>query len=110
VVQSITPKQAHELITKGEVDVVDVRDAGEWAGGHLPSARHVPLERLRSNPKASIDHDGVLFVCAAGMRSETAARLAASQGFTRVLILPCGSRGWVKEGLPLVVDELKVAV
>jgi rhodanese-related sulfurtransferase len=43
-------------------------------------------------------------VCAAGVRSETAARLAASLGLTNLYNLVGGTRSWANAGLPLVVD------
>ena len=38
-----------------------------------PGARLVPLQRLRANPKDELPRDGIIFVCAAGVRSEAAA-------------------------------------
>jgi rhodanese-related sulfurtransferase len=109
VIQNLTPQQAHELLSRGDVEVVDVRDPSEWSGGHLPGARLVPLAQLRSNPKAALPRDRVLFVCAAGMRSQTAARVAASLGLTTIYNLSSGTRGWVNAGFPLV-EDLSVAV
>jgi rhodanese-related sulfurtransferase len=109
MVRSLTPQQAHDLISRGEAEVIDVRDPSEWSEGHLPNARLVPLEELRANPGAVLRGDGVVFVCAAGIRSQTAARIAASHGLTRVYNLTGGTRGWVKAGLELV-DALSVAV
>ncbi len=109
MIQSLTPQQAHDLVSRGEVEVIDVRDPGEWSGGHLPGARLVPLAQLRANPKAILGRDGVLFVCAAGVRSQTAARIAAGQGLTKVYSLSSGTRGWVKAGYDLV-NDLSVAV
>ena len=109
MIQSIGPQQAQELINRGDVEVIDVRDPGEWSGGHIDGARLVPLDQLRANPKATLPRDGVLFVCAAGVRSQTAARVAASLGLTRVYSLSSGTRGWVKAGLSLV-NDLSVAV
>jgi rhodanese-related sulfurtransferase len=110
VIRSITPQQASELISNGTVDVIDVRDPSEWSAGHLPGARLVPLEQLRASPSSALPRDGVVFVCAAGVRSQTAARIAASQGLTQIYSLNGGTRAWVKAGLPLVNDELSVAV
>jgi rhodanese-related sulfurtransferase len=109
VIQNVTPRQAEELISRGDVEIIDVREPHEWTKGHIAGARHVPLGQLRAAPKAALVHDGLLFVCAAGVRSETAARLAASLGFTRVFNLATGTRGWIAAGLPLV-DDLSVAV
>jgi rhodanese-related sulfurtransferase len=109
VIQNLTPQQAHELLSSGNVEIIDVRDPSEWSSGHLPGARLVPLAQLRSNPKAALPRDGVLFVCAAGMRSQTAARVAASLGLTTIYNLSSGTRGWVNAGFPLV-EDLSVAV
>jgi rhodanese-related sulfurtransferase len=91
-------------MAQGDVEIVDVRDPREWSGGHLPGARHVPLERLRAAPEAALTRDGVIFVCAAGVRSQTAARLAEAQGLTKIYNLTGGTRGWASAGLPLVRD------
>ena len=86
MVQSVTPAQARELMLLGDVDVVDVREDREWQGGHLPGARHVPLERLRAAPDASLRRDGVMFVCAAGVRVFCALPCSVSRR-----LLPSGS-------------------
>ena len=109
MVHSISPQQAFELLSRGEVEVIDVRDPSEWAGGHLPGAQLVPLERLRASPSELRDRENILFVCAAGVRSQTAARIAASLGVKTIYNLSSGTRGWVKAGFPLV-NELSVAV
>ena len=109
MVRSLTPHQALDLISLGEVEVIDVRDPSEWADGHIPNARFVPLEELRANPQAALLRDGVVFVCAAGVRSQTAARIASLHGLTKVYNLSGGTRGWVKAGLKLV-NALSVAV
>jgi len=104
MVQSIRPHEARSLLAENALDVVDVRDSTEWSSGHLPGARHVPLSRLRSGVLSELPHDGVIFVCAAGVRSEAAARLALAEGFSRVYSLSGGTRAWAKAGLPLVKD------
>ncbi len=109
MIQSLTPQQAATLLSQGDVEVIDVREPAEWNGGHLSGARLVPLETLRRSPKASLPGDRVLFVCAAGIRSQTAARVAESLGLSKVYNLAGGTRAWVKAGLPLV-NELSVAV
>jgi rhodanese-related sulfurtransferase len=109
MVQAITPHQAQQLINRGEVEIIDVREPHEWAEGHLAGARLAPLAEFRANPKANLQRDGVVFVCAAGVRSETAARIAVSLGFSRVYNLTGGTRGWVRAGLDLV-NDFSVAV
>lgn len=104
MINSLEPRQAQELIARGGFDIVDVRDPREWSGGHLPGARLVPLDRLKASPKDALPRDGVIFVCAAGVRSQTAAKLAEATGLTNLYNLSGGTRGWVNAGLPLVRD------
>jgi rhodanese-related sulfurtransferase len=109
MITSIDPHQAQELISRREVEVIDVRDPVEWSGGHIAGARLVPLNQLRSSPKAALGRDGVVFVCAAGVRSQSAARIATAHGLVRVYSLAGGTRAWVKAGFGLV-NDLSVAV
>jgi rhodanese-related sulfurtransferase len=104
MIHPLTPHEARALMAEGDVEIVDVRDPREWSGGHLPGARHVPLDRLRSSVRTLLPRDGVIFVCAAGVRSEAAARLAEANGLTKVYNLKGGTRGWASAGLPLVRD------
>ena len=109
MIQHISPQQAFELISRGEVDVVDVREPHEWSTGHIAGARLVPLAQLRSSPSASLPRDGVVFICAAGVRSETAARLAVGLGFKTVYNLRGGTRAWVNARLPFETEAAVAA-
>jgi len=104
VVQSITPQQAQALISQGQLDIVDVREPREWSNGYVPGSRLVPLGELRQSPKAALQRDGVIFVCAAGVRSQAAAKLALENGLTNVYNLTGGTQSWVRAGLPLARD------
>ena len=104
VIRNLTPQQAFEIISMGEVDVIDVRKPHEWAAGHIDRSRLVPLAELRSSPRASISSDNVIFICAAGVRSETAARLAVGLGLKTVYNVSGGTRAWSRAGLPLIAE------
>jgi len=102
MVVNISPQQAAELITREDVEVVDVRDEAEWSNGHLPRARLVPLDQLRADPENSLGRrESIMFVCAKGVRSLTAAKLAERLGFSKLYNVEGGTAGWVKAGLPL---------
>jgi rhodanese-related sulfurtransferase len=109
MIERITPEQAQQLISHGDVDVVDVRDVPEWFSGHIPAARHVSLTRLRTGARALLPRDNVIFVCAAGQRSHMAAQLAIAAGLTKVYNLEGGTRAWAKSGYELVRTSEKKA-
>jgi rhodanese-related sulfurtransferase len=105
MIHAIGPQQAKELMAAGQLDLVDVREPAEWSRGHLPGARLVPLDRLRANAKGLLPRDGIIFVCAAGVRSQTAARLAEALGLRDLYNLTGGTRAWTSAGLELVHDS-----
>jgi len=89
-------------VTSGEVTVVDVRNATEWAHGHLPGALHIPLgllvERLREIPRGR----PVVVHCQGGTRSAMAASVLLGRGVHDVINLRGGYDEWRREALPLV--------
>lgn len=101
MVKAVSPQEAQSLIADGQVDVVDVRDPNEFAGGHVPRARNVPLGALKADPKTALPRDNVLLVCAKGVRSQTAASVAEGIGLTQLFHLSGGTNAWVDAGLPL---------
>jgi len=101
MVRTISVGEAEELLAKGGVDLIDVREPHEWQTGHLPGARLVPLGTLGENLHGL--KSPVLFVCAKGGRSAQAAELAAKAGVAEVYSLDGGTLGWRAEGKPVVV-------
>lgn len=101
MVRTLAPREAEALIAAGDLDVIDVRDPRDWASGHVPGARSVPLDELRADPRSKLPRDRVLFVCARGMRSQTAATLAEEIGLTEVSSLDGGTLAWAAAGLPI---------
>lgn len=102
MIKTLTPQQAAEVIERGELDVVDVRAPAEWSSGHVPRARSVPLAELTGDPRGALPRDGVLFVCAKGLRSLKAAEAAEAAGLTNLYNLEGGTAGWIGAGLPVV--------
>ena len=93
--------EAQALLAAGGIDLVDVRESDEWAGGHLPGARHVPLAEVKADPSGALPNDRVLLVCARGGRSAKAADMADALGYREVYSLDGGTLGWIAAGLPL---------
>lgn len=103
MVKMLSATELADLVTTHAVDVVDVRDAAEWDAGHLPMARNVPLEVLRADPELHLARDRpVAFVCAKGVRSLAAAKLADRFGYAEIYSVDGGVKAWAESRLPLV--------
>jgi hydroxyacylglutathione hydrolase len=90
------PVAVTPLLTPGQVDpaaVIDVRQAAEYAGGHLPGARNIELGALPSQA-AGVQGRPVVTMCGHGERAATAASVLERAGHTRVAVLPGGPPDW----------------
>ena len=98
-----SPTEVTQLINRGKTTILDVRDAAEYAAGHLRDARHIPLGELSSRI-AELDKSRsktVVVVCQRGTRADRAVRQLTAAGFTDVTTLDGGMAAWQAAGLPL---------
>ena len=90
------PVAVTPLLAPGQVDpadVIDVRQASEYAAGHLPGARNIELGSL-AGQAATIQDRPVVVMCGHGERAATAASVLERAGHTAVAILPGGPQQW----------------
>jgi rhodanese-related sulfurtransferase len=107
MVHTLTPADLAELVATQPVDLIDVRDQSEWDAGHIDGTRLVPLEQFRADPDAVLAHGTtIVFVCAKGVRSMQAAKLAERFGYERVYNLEGGTKEWARAGFPLVESRV----
>ena len=83
--------------------LVDVREDSEWANGHLPGAQHLCKGIIERDIESAIpDHDApIVLYCGGGFRSALAADNVQKMGYTNVLSMDGGWRGWTEAGLPV---------
>jgi rhodanese-related sulfurtransferase len=83
--------------------LVDVREESEFAKDHLPGAIHLGkgvIERDIESRVPDIATPLVLY-CGGGFRSALAADNLQKMGYTNVLSMDGGIRGWRERGFPL---------
>jgi len=99
-----SPQEITQLINRGKALILDVRDNAEFAGGHLPDAKNIPLGELagRIGELDKFKAKSVIVVCQSGARAATAAGLLAKAGFADVVNLDGGVAAWKGAGMPLV--------
>ncbi len=88
-------------LDRGETfHLVDVREDSEWAAGHLPKAQHIGKGVIERDIETKIpqkDAEIVLY-CGGGYRSALAADNLQKMGYTNVISMDGGFRGWKDAG------------
>jgi sulfur-carrier protein adenylyltransferase/sulfurtransferase len=83
--------------------LIDVREADEWAQGHVPGALFIPrgFLELRVEEKVPDRSQEVILYCAGGTRSALAARALQDLGYERVSSMAGGFGRWKESGFPI---------
>lgn len=95
----IAPAEALDLQRAGAL-LVDVREADEWAAGHIPGSLHLPLSEIAQRWRDVPDADRTVFVCRSGGRSRQAADAFTAAGRAGCANLMGGCQAWAAADLP----------
>lgn len=98
---SLSTLEATRLINSKNAQVVDVRAAGDFAGGSLPNAKNIPSASLKDRANELKKERPVILVCNTGATAGPAAAQLRAGGFAEVYVLAGGITGWREAGLPL---------
>ncbi|MGH6692879.1 MAG: rhodanese-like domain-containing protein [Gammaproteobacteria bacterium] len=95
--------EAVQLINRRDALVLDVRDTGDYAAGHIANARHLPeaqladrlkeLEKYRARP--------IVVSCRTGSRAPAVSGMLRKKGFAEAFALRGGVAAWQQANLPL---------
>lgn len=100
-IEQLDAREAHARIREG-TPLLDVREADERRLGHVPGSLWVPLAEVPG--RADDLPEDLVVMCAAGVRSQQAARFLQTRGH-RVANLMHGIQGWARMGLPLETGD-----
>jgi len=84
--------------------LLDVREDDEWAAGHAPQARHIPLGELGGRASEVPQDELIYVICRSGSRSARAAQALAGAGW-RAVNVAGGMQDWASCGRPMVADS-----
>lgn len=110
--QAISPAQAHDLASRGDITLIDIRRPDEWrATGIGEGAWGIDMrdEDFIAQLEALVDHQRdtpIALICARGVRSNRMSQRLLDAGFTNIIDVPEGmlgssaGPGWLSRGLP----------
>ncbi|MER1999372.1 MAG: sulfurtransferase TusA family protein [Lysinibacillus sp.] len=77
--------------------ILDVREAAEFAFGHIPGAKSIPMGELAERMNELKKDDTIYVICRTGTRSDMAAQQLAKAGFTKIYNVLPGMSGYEGE-------------
>ena len=88
--------------------VVDVREPGEYVGGHVPGATLVPMGQLPSRAHELPTDIPVYLICASGNRSLAMTNVLVRAGYDAFSVIG-GTSAWTRAGHPIVMGSRRNA-
>lgn len=92
---------------QSQLQVIDVREPGEYEAGRIPGTKHVPLRRLLKNLCEVDASRPVIVHCASGYRSSLSASILKRSGVREVTNVAGGFNAWKAAGFPFEQEEEK---
>jgi len=106
-VRETTVDEIKSRLDRGDKFVlVDVREESEWQKDHLPGAIHMSkgvIERDVEQKVPDLNSEMVLY-CGGGFRSALAADNLQKMGYTNVISMDGGVRGWREKNYPMTKE------
>ena len=103
-IKETTIDEISERLASGEqIHLIDVREESEWEEGHLPGAVHLSkgiIERDIEEHFPDFSTEIVLY-CGGGYRSALATDNVQKMGYSNVISMDGGYRGWTDAGYPV---------
>ena len=103
-VQKVSAADVKAMIDKKDkVIYLDVRDAGEFAAGHLPGAMNISRGTLEFNVfnKIKDQNAKIIVYCKTAGRSTLATKTMNDLGYKNAILMDAQFEDWVKAGYPV---------
>ena len=100
--KEIPAQQLAALLDQKRAILIDVREADEFAAGHVAGAHSMPLSHFRASALPARGDQQLILMCAAGRRSAMALEKATAVRSDIDTHLAGGLAAWRAAGLPVV--------
>ena len=107
----VSPSTVRQWQTEGRpLMLLDVREADEFAAGHIPGARHLAVDEVATRSATlPTDHPIIVYCIHSAHRAPEAARTLLRLGFREVSVLDAGIVAWQVAGFALEAQVLAQA-
>jgi rhodanese-related sulfurtransferase len=100
---ALTASGAVQLINREKAVVIDIREADDFATGHVGGAKNVPLAQLEEKLPGLVKNKALplILMCATGARAGRAVAVAKKLGYEQAQALGGGLKSWKEATLPV---------
>ncbi len=103
-VRETTVDEVKKRLDRGDkFTLIDVREESEYAKDHIPGAKHLGKGVIERDIEAAVPDPNteIVLYCGGGFRSALAAANLQKMGYTKVISMDGGMRGWRDKGYPV---------
>ena len=102
-IQDLTPEEVAARMKIGGMELIDVREPGEYDAERIQGAMLFPLSTF--DPHALPKNVDIIFQCGTGKRSAMAVARAQAAGMRHCAHLAGGIQAWKAAGLPTLIRK-----
>lgn len=102
--KTMTIQQLFEAIQnmKQKDLILDVRTPGEFAAGHIPKAKNIPVDQVMKHVTELMQYETIYIYCRSGGRADTSWRILDSMGIKNMVCIDEGGfPDWLDLGYPV---------
>jgi rhodanese-related sulfurtransferase len=97
MIGEISVSELAPLLANGAL-LIDVREADEYAAGHVPTAISIPLSTIQTRIEEFRRDETVYVICHSGGRSMRACQYLADYDIDNLVNIAGGTSGWLALG------------
>jgi rhodanese-related sulfurtransferase len=101
-VREISVDEVRRKLESGKAKLIDVREDNEWAAGHARGAHHMGKGVIERDIEQRVPDKNaeLILYCGGGFRSALATDSLQKMGYTNVVSMAGGWRGWQAANAP----------
>ncbi|MCW5590432.1 MAG: rhodanese family protein [Legionellales bacterium] len=104
----LTDEELKKLIaenpTAENIQIIDIRDADEYAREHIPGSQNIPISQLSQVNLTSAQNKIVIFYCKLGNRTRAQQQRLSASGLSPIYCLSGGIEQWKRCGFAVVAN------
>jgi rhodanese-related sulfurtransferase len=104
MIAEISVSELEQLVAQGSL-LIDVREADDYAAGHVPTAISIPLSTVQDRVDEFRHQETVYVICQVGGRSMRACQYLADFDIDNLVNIAGGTTGWIALGNAVVTGE-----